>query len=146
MQDDAKKNKITAGIRTLHVSSCRGCNVAFIPSVISCQGCDAASLPSAIVVAVLRPRSSRSWSRARSSRSRARSSSLRSTARSSRSRSRATSLKSRSRSPPWGWGRGHHLEAEVGEGQVGEVEGGVVIRDEDLIWGDGFLIWGRGRL
>jgi hypothetical protein len=87
----------------LPMSSCRGCDAAFLPSAYSCWRCDVAFLPVAIIVAILRSRS-----RARSSRPRS---------------SRSRSLKSRSR--PWGrWGRawglghqdrGHRLEDEVSE-------------------------------
>jgi hypothetical protein len=135
MQDDAKKNKITVAIKT---TSYLWAPVRDVMP-LSYWGCDAAFLPGAIVIAVLRPTSSRSRSRARSL----------------RSRSRAMSLKSRSR--PWGrrgrgWGlghrdRGHHLEAEVGKVEaarsVRSRSRSTLPRSRSLPWGWGRWGWGR---
>jgi hypothetical protein len=157
----------------LPASSCWGSDTTFLPGVTSCRGCDVAFLHGDIIIIVLRPRprprSSRSRSRARSSRSRSRSRPWGQwgrgrclghwdrghhlvaevgeveAVRSARSRSRSRSP--RSRSSPWGRGRqdrGH---------DVGEVEGEVFALRLKLVrsrprgqgWGRGLGQWGRGH-
>jgi hypothetical protein len=121
----------------LPVSSCRGCDAAFLPSAYSCWRCDVAFLPGAIIVAILRSRS-----RARSSRPRS---------------SRSRSLKSRSRPRGrWGraWGLGHRDRGHRLEDEVSEVDAARSVRSRSSarcrsprlrspLWGRGHRSWGR---